>query len=220
MTGVGRLEPCPEWEERLSALMDGDLSVEERRLVETHLEQCPGCRAGLAELKAMCTSLRGLGPLDPPPELFESVATAVGRRRRRIAVGATAGLAAAGLVALVVSLSFSRPPLPSVAPRVVAPETLRERAQAELGKAVTHYQAAIGMLRKLTDGDKPLWPAERRRAYEADITMLDRSLEETRQLVRQAPTDPVLQEMLFASYRTQIDYLRDVLMPTESDDSI
>jgi Putative zinc-finger len=220
LSGVGSQGPCPEWEERLSALVDGDLGAEDQQLVETHLHQCTGCQRGFAELKVLCSSLRDLGPLEPPPELFESVATAVGRRRRRIALGATAGVAAAGLLALVVSLSLSRPPAPSVAPRVVAPVTLRERAQSELKKAVKHYQAAVGMLRKLADVDKPLWPAARRRAYEADISMLDRSLEETRLLVRRAPTDPALQEMLFASYRTQIDYLRDVLTPPEDDDSI
>lgn len=220
MSGAQRQGPCPQWEEQLSALRDGDLSPEERRLVESHLELCPGCRQGLEELEALCGSLRDLGPVKPPPELFESVAAAVSRRRKRIALGATAGLAAAGLVVLVVSLSLSRPPAPSVAPRVVAPVTLRERAESELSKAENHYQVAIGMLRNLADNDKPLWSAERRRAYEADIRMLDRSLQETRLLARRAPTDSTLQELLFASYRTQIDYLRDVLTPTGSDDSI
>ena len=143
--------------------MPEDLTPKERRLVEAHLRECPGCRRGLEELETMRGALRSLGPLDPPPELFESVATAVGRRRRRIALGATAGFAAAGLVALVVSLSLSRPPLPSVAPRVEAPVTLRERAESELNKAEKHYRVAIGMLRKLADADKSLWPAERRR---------------------------------------------------------
>jgi len=145
---------------------------------------------------------------------------AVSRRRKRFAVGATVGLAAAGLVALVVSLSLSRPPAPSVAPTVVVPVTLRERAQAELNRAENHYQVAIGMLRRLADTDKSMWPVERRRAYEADLRMLDRALDETRRLARMAPTDSTLQEMLFASYRTQMDYLRDVLTPARSDDSI
>lgn len=220
MSGVVGQGPCPEWEERLSALSDGDLNADEQQRVESHLAQCPGCQQGLVEIQAMCRSLRGLGPLEPPPELFESVAMAVSRRRKRIALGATAGLAAAGLVALVVSLSLSRPPAPTVAPRMVAPVTLRERAESELSKAENHYQVAIGMLRKLADSDKAMWPTQRRRAYEADIRMLNRSLEETRRLARLAPTDATLQEMLFASYRTQMDYLRDVLTPPRTDDSI
>ncbi len=221
MSGAARQGPCPEWEEQLSALVDGDLSDEEQKDVEAHLEHCPGCQQGLEEFRAMCGSLQELGPLDPPPQLFANVATAVRRRRRRIALGATAGLAAACLVALVVSLSLSRPPAPSIAPRMVAPESLRERAESELVKGQHHYQVAIGMLRKLADDDKSLWPAERRRAYEADIRMLDRSLEETRKLVRKAPTDSRLQELLFASYRNQIDYLQAVLTPQQrTDDSI
>lgn len=220
MSGARRQGPCGAWEERLSALVDGDLDADEERLLHEHLETCPGCQQGLEEFRAMRLSLRELGPLDPPPELFESVATAVSRRRRHIALGATAGVAAAGLVALVVSLSLSRPLAPIIAPRVEAPVTLRERAQSELSKAEGHYQVAIGMLRKLADTDKSLWPAERRRAYEADIRMLDLSLEETRRLARRAPTDAQLQELLFASYRNQIDYLQDVLTPQRSDDSI
>ena len=47
MSGAQQWGPCPEWEERLSALTDGDLCPEDQRLVETHLKECHGCRCGL-----------------------------------------------------------------------------------------------------------------------------------------------------------------------------
>ncbi len=220
MTRRAMEAPCADREEQLSALLDGDLPGALSHELEVHLESCAGCRRGLEDLRRLRSALRSMGPLEPPPEMFESVTVAVSRRRNRLAMAAAAGLAAAGLAALLVTVTLGRPAPPALAPRVRAPVTLRERAESELSKAERHYRAAVAMLRKLADMDKPAWPAERRRAFEADMRMLDRSVEETRRLARRAPTDARLQEMLFASYRTQIDYLRDVLTPRRSDDAL
>ena len=73
------------------------------------------------------------------------------------------------------------------------------------------------MLRSLADGEKPLWSWKRRRAYEADLRVLDSAIEQSRELVRRAPADGALQELVFAAYRAKIDYLRDVLSPRVDD---
>ena len=41
---------CSGWDERLSAYLDGRVSVEEKRLVEEHLAICSDCRLTLSEL--------------------------------------------------------------------------------------------------------------------------------------------------------------------------
>lgn len=40
------LKPCEQWNERLSAYLDGEASSSERTAVEEHLAACPTCRAG------------------------------------------------------------------------------------------------------------------------------------------------------------------------------
>ena len=39
------LKPCEEWNERLSAYLDGEVDTTERLVVQRHLESCPACRA-------------------------------------------------------------------------------------------------------------------------------------------------------------------------------
>ena len=211
--------PCPERVEALSRLLDGELSPQERAALEAHLEQCPGCAAELEALRRMTSALQGLGSIDPPPELFESVATAVDRHRRRNLWAASVALLLVGAATLA-AVAISRGPLSTpVAPRVVAPLSVRAAAEEEFQKAETHYRNAVTMLRTLAEAEKPQWSWKRRQAYDADLRVLESAIRESRKLVQTAPTDPALQELVFASYRAQIDYLRDVLSP-RSDESI
>ena len=210
---------CEEREEQLSQLLDGDLTAAERSELEGHLETCGGCRRALVELREMTASLEQMGSLVPPPELFPAVEAAVGKRRRRRLWGATALAAGLGAAGVITALVLTREPARPIRVTVPTHITLWDRATAEFQKAERHYRTAIGMLRRITEQEKPQWPTDRRRAYDADVQMLDRTLEEARRLARRAPADPAVQEMLFASYRAHIDYLRDVLVPHQ-DDSI
>ena len=47
----------------------GDLSVEEKRELERHLEECPGCRSELDRVRQTHDLLRELAATTPPPEL-------------------------------------------------------------------------------------------------------------------------------------------------------
>jgi hypothetical protein len=208
---------CREREEALSRYLDGELDTEARGELERHLQGCEGCQKALAQLQAVKGALGDLGPLSPPPALFDSVAAAVDRRRRRLVWGATLGFAAVGTAALVALLVAGRPAPPPVAPTVHAPLSVRASAEAEFQKAERHYRNAIRMLRSLADREKPLWSWKRRRAYEADLRVLDSAIEQSRELVRRAPADGALQELVFAAYRAEIDYLRDVLSPRVDD---
>lgn len=44
--------PCPDWQARISALQDGELSSKERQRVEAHLATCPACTTTLAHYTA------------------------------------------------------------------------------------------------------------------------------------------------------------------------
>jgi hypothetical protein len=117
-------DPYRDWD---AAYVLGMLSTEERRSYERHLATCPACTAALAELAGMPAILSRLSPeeavalAEAPaagsaqddhlrdgvhgPDLVQSLARSVNRRRRRLRVGVAglvvgvgAVLAAAGLV--------------------------------------------------------------------------------------------------------------------------
>jgi len=89
--------------ELLSALLDGELTGEERSAVTAHLRECAECRAeaeGLAGARAAVRSLPALelppGLLDFPPEVPDALEAR--RRRRRAPFAWAAAAVVAGVV--------------------------------------------------------------------------------------------------------------------------
>ena len=54
------MRTCEEYEDLLSGLLDGKLTEAERQELETHLAECPACRACLADLRAIQGALQEL----------------------------------------------------------------------------------------------------------------------------------------------------------------
>ncbi|MEW5706679.1 MAG: zf-HC2 domain-containing protein [Actinomycetota bacterium] len=53
----------------LSAYIDGELSMEERAQVSSHLSACPNCQTQLAAIKNTIAMVQGLGELEVPPDV-------------------------------------------------------------------------------------------------------------------------------------------------------
>lgn len=85
----------------LSALLDNELSLEERARVKTHLEACRECRIELETTSAMRDTLRELPMLDPPPGLLPQPSPA-----RHGWLRPAWGWAAAGATALALSVGL------------------------------------------------------------------------------------------------------------------
>ncbi|HEY6689813.1 MAG TPA: anti-sigma factor [Rubrobacter sp.] len=92
------------FEELLGPYLLGELTVEEERELERHLEGCSGCRGELARTRQTHDLLRGLAAGGPPPELKARVLArargeipATSRGRWRLWVPAAALLAIAVL---------------------------------------------------------------------------------------------------------------------------
>ena len=62
----------------LSAYIDGELTDEERRTVEGHLDECPLCRLALEEMTEASKSYRGLIPLIPLAGIREAIESHLG----------------------------------------------------------------------------------------------------------------------------------------------
>lgn len=111
-----KADDCREWRPLLGAYALGDLSAAERAGLEAHLDGCAECRAEAESLGAVAQLLPLADPArfgrpapQPPPELGQRVAAAIGgearasRRRRRFGL-ALAGAAAAAVVVLAIAV--------------------------------------------------------------------------------------------------------------------
>ena len=66
-------ERCGEYNETLSAYLDGELTSAERTDLLQHLATCAGCRAALEEYRAIGSRIRGLPPILVPESLTASI---------------------------------------------------------------------------------------------------------------------------------------------------
>lgn len=108
------VDPCEQWEEQLSALLDGELDEAERRALEEHLSGCAACREYLADL----TAIREAMEVVPAPEGFaQSVADRVAHTEqdagRKVIPWRRWGLLAACCALALLGLWRSRADAPS-----------------------------------------------------------------------------------------------------------
>jgi hypothetical protein len=204
---------CPGTE-ALSRFADGDAGPAEAGSITEHLVSCAGCREELAGLRSMTEGLRALGPVAPPPDLLPRAIEAAGARRRKVVAWAGGAAVCAALLAVVLSVALPR--------RTTGPHrtpernlTLLQRAEEEFDTAERHYQTAVTLLRRLAEREKPLWPATRQRDFDADLRALGDAIALARIASERAPGDPVVRNCLYTAYRTEIEYLRDVLTPSD-----
>ena len=74
---------CENLQFNLPLYAENILADEERQTLETHLTQCPVCRAGLADFKALRRDLRNLPAPEIPPDLLSSVKNSVTAELKR-----------------------------------------------------------------------------------------------------------------------------------------
>jgi hypothetical protein len=74
------MEGCVRVRDRLLDLVDGELSAEESRDVETHLARCPACSQEARELRGILAGVRTLPEAAVPDGLLDSFVAAVQRR--------------------------------------------------------------------------------------------------------------------------------------------
>ena len=67
------MKNCRNIEPELSALIDGELSADQRAVVRAHVDQCPACAQRLAELQQLATGIGALPKLAPPPQFLAGI---------------------------------------------------------------------------------------------------------------------------------------------------
>lgn len=207
--------------ERLSALLDTDApAAEEQR----HLDACSECEEELHRLRRMRMALSAMDDLQAPDDGWERVAAAlpgepeasggaadVGARPARSRIGPWARVAAAvalfaGGLALGTHLSGpgGEPDRAATAgeaeaPRVAAPEgrgSAPDRVR-DADAASTDGAVAARLSDLESEAAPPLEAYRNPTAAAERLTRLDAVLEAARQAVREDPSDPAMNDLLF-----------------------
>lgn len=226
--------------DQLSAYLDGDMKPQAAELVRAHLDGCVACTRAADELRAIVAGARGLERPEPPPTLWPAIEGALAEREapllnwRRIFVRGFAfgGLAGAAVVILlVVGLGplghrlWSPPsgvaaPAPSIAagdqPAAQAPpamiDPMLQEAENELQTAAASYERSIAKLRSLLARmEEPRWSPDARSRFRERLARLDGAIERSRLAARSTPGDSAGNEILFAAYRSKIDFLAEAV---------
>jgi len=93
----------PEWTDRLSAYLAGELPEQDHRLVEGHLGECGACRRVLEELRDVIAQAASLEDMSPPRDLWAGIAATI-----QAPVAATVSLGAK-VIELPTSRGINRP---------------------------------------------------------------------------------------------------------------
>jgi hypothetical protein len=204
-------------------------------LVRAHLADCAACARAAGELRAIVAGARSLERPEPPPTLWPSIEGALAEREaplldwRRIFVRGFAfgGLAGAAVMILLVvglgpighrlwsSMPADAPAAPAIAageapPAIVDP--LLQEAENELETAAASYERSIAKLRSLLARmEEPRWSPDARSRFRERLARLDEAIERSRAAARSTPGDSAGNEILFAAYRSKIDFLAEAV---------
>jgi hypothetical protein len=216
--------------EELSAYLEGDLGARAAEAVRAHLDGCADCARAAEEMRAIVAGARGLARPEPPPTLWPAIAGKLAEEERGtfwrpffvrgFAVGGLAGAALA--VVIGISVGVRRQPAPVAigagadsaaagTAQTVAFDPLLEEAEAELQAAASAYERSIEKLRGLLAREEPRWSADARARCAERLARLDEAIARSRDAARRTPGDRTGSEILFAAYRSKIDYLAAVV---------
>jgi len=200
--------------ERLSALVDGDVSARQAARLRAHVDGCAGCARALADLETM---KRGLGAL-PARAGEDNWSIVVNRLAQPAPVEPRRLWPVLSLrwalpsVALMAMLAGGGAWLRWHKGRGLSADKVIAHAESEFHKADEHYRRAVDELRDLAEKERRGWPLPKRAEYEAAQAQLEAAVARCRQVAEQQPADVDAEELLFAAYRKEIRFYEDQMM--------
>ena len=208
---------CERVPDALDDYLAGHLPAATHAAFDTHVAECPRCRALVADVSAIRAVARTLGPIEPPEHVWRKVRARVDVETPprtslldRLRLTAFQPLAAAAVLALVVSgLSWvgvrlaDTPPVPSNAGAAVAlPEF--ELAEAE-------YTDAIARLEEAADAARPRLDALTSETLRSSIDDIDIAIGDARDALAREPGDALSQESLLDALGSKVALLQDTV---------
>jgi anti-sigma factor RsiW len=212
---------CQEYDAHIDDYVDEAVSEPLRAECDAHLSTCAHCRALTTDLRTIRTATRALEPHVPSPPVWYRIAAAIEAEPRGIASAGFGGWqrALAGAVATVLIVSMlswvgghlapagrNRPASPisdaSEAPPLDAVEfTLVEQ----------QYTTAIAGLEDITMKERASLDADTDAVLQANLTVIDSAIGESRAALDQEPDSTVAQVSLVEALRNKVALLQDTV---------
>lgn len=211
----------------IAALAGNDLSVFEQRRADEHIEACDDCRRALERARSIDVTAGQLPrEMAPPPEVWDSVRSAIAQRERRgaayqplVRLWRFAGsserrwLAAAALLLVAFTASITTVVLGTRDSEAHVPGTIASTESvpvipASVRAVEQDLAASVEILeRALAERRATLLP-ETAATIEHSLAIIDDAIAEARQALVQDPADRALMDALSRGYSSKIDLLK------------
>jgi anti-sigma factor RsiW len=212
---------CHEYEADLDDFIDEVLSDARRAECEAHVSTCTNCRALTTDLRTIRVATRSLEPQVPSPQVWYRIAAAIEAEPRGIVSAWFGGWqqalgGAVATVLIVSSLSWVGGHLAS-AGRNRPASPISDAGEAPLLDAVEftlveqQYATAIAGLEDITMKERGSLDADTDAVLQANLTVIDSAIGESRAALNQEPDSAVAQESLVEALRNKVALLQDTV---------
>ncbi len=209
----------------LADFVDGELDAASERQVERHLEECPECRALVADLRTVRAAAFTLDRQEPPAGLLASLQSAIAVEQATAAqparwpnTPAAWGVWLAAAAALVLATSLTVLPLvrggeaPAPAGSAAADDAaLVDSVEADLKAAEAHYEKAIQGLEQIARSDSTELEPQVAAVLQKNLQVVDQAIGESRAALRDQPANAGVQQNLFDAMRTKVSLLQQTV---------
>ena len=206
---------CQDYEAYIDDYVDGALAAAVRDACDGHLSTCAPCRALTTDLETIRSATRSLERQLPSPQVWYRLAAAIDAEPNGFAAtwlgGWRAAAAAVTCVLLVGSLSWIGGRLAPIAhPRLTSVEPTAPEG-AELSSVEDQYTAAIAGLEDITRAERAALDSMTADVLQANLTLIDSAIGESRAALDKEPESSVAQESLVDALRSKIALLQDTV---------
>jgi len=224
---------CEKCQELLSEFLDGTLGHREHAALSAHLAACPACALARQEFHAIISAARDSRDYlySPPDEraLWLRVSSAVEREgRRAVTAPAREGLwsrllhkrwelslpqLAAGVAALVVAVAFvTALGVGYVTPRRTDAGRASRRVVSDEfypSNYLEPHEANLRYWQQRVEARKASWNPRMRASFDRSLSVLDQTVNDSLDDLRQNPHDEVAEEMLNSALHDKIELLKE-----------
>jgi hypothetical protein len=212
---------CQEYDASIDDYVDEALSDSLRTECEAHLSTCAHCRALTTDLRTIRNATRALEPHVPSPQVWYRIAAAIEAEPRGIVSvwfgGWQRALAGAVMGVLIVAgLSWIGARLAPASDRMRASSNPPASEPATMGAAEftlveQQYTTAIAGLEDITKKERSSLDADTAEVLQANLTVIDSAIGESRAALDQEPESTVARESLVEALRNKVALLQDTV---------
>lgn len=208
---------CEEYEALLGESVDGTIDGAGAAALGAHLAVCERCRAVAEDLRAIRAAARTLERHVPPAAAWNRIAAAVQEDHRGAAWSAWRLLAVAATVVITAAATWwivaQRAPGATTAPPGVVAHSAAplQSVEADVAAVENHYELAIAGLEAITKAGGDELDPDTAEVVQANLTVIDRAIGESREAVKNEPTNELAQQSLFGAFSSKLALLQDTV---------